>query len=119
MVAVCKMQTNIFSLAVLVLISCLCSGAFTAGHETGSMRPLVRAPRATRVDSDYFVHMKENVSFEEMENFTEQLKLEATTNRNFTVRIGGFAYRTAHGFTAHLSEDALKKVRRCDIIIRF
>lgn len=112
MFAVCKLQTNIFSLAaaVFVVFCCLCSAGAAANDET--MRPLVRAPRATRVESDYFVHMKEHVSYEGMMNFTEKLELEAD-ERNFTVRIGGFAYHAAHGFTAHLSEAALEKVRCC------
>ena len=104
MAAVYKMQTNIFSLFAVVLVV-FCTGA----TETAGMRPLVRAPRATRVESDYFVHMKDSVSFMEMKNYTEELEAE-TDDSNFTVRINGLAYNAAHGWTGHLSDAALQKV---------
>ena len=107
MAAVYKMQTNIFSLFAVVLVV-YCTGA-TADDEMAGMRLLVRAPRATRVESDYFVHMKEDVSFMEMKNFTEELEVEADDS-NFTVRINGLAYNAAHGWTGHLSDAALQKV---------
>ena len=107
------MSTHSWSAAALLLLLLFSLQAHLIDGER--QRKLVRAPRETRVESNYFVHMKDNVTAAQMESFAQSLERQTTSSgasgaAGYEATVHGYAYTAAHGFTAHLSGAALEKV---------
>lgn len=94
-----------------VLISLQLLPATCSAAEPIKLQRLVRAPRRARVPSSYFVHIRDHVSVERMQQFVTELE-EGTKDGGFDheVKLQGLVSQAGHGFSVYLSKAALKKV---------
>lgn len=88
----------------LVVVACIILPA-------GS-RILYEAPPHARIEGSYFVRSRPSVAWGEVESLIASLrqKHEDTSLPKFTAEVTGKAKNVAHGFSAKLSQDALKEV---------
>ena len=103
------MMYSSFCIGILMLV---CTGLLLATTGDCSMEKLVRARREIRHSNVYFVVMNANVSKERLHEYvTELVELEKSkSNPGFHIELHGMVQELAHGFSAKLSEVALKEV---------
>lgn len=90
-------------LAVLIAITL----TPTTKAELGKLR---RVRRGLKVAGKYFVHMKEDVPVEQIQNFTKELEGMAENDRTFVFRLFGIIDSAAHGFGCEMSKKSLLHV---------
>ena len=104
--------SKIILLAVLTATTLLLA---TTVEGRGDIRKLIRAPRGTRVVGKYFVHMKSEVTKEEMEKFAEELEEKAQEDPAFVSTVYSIVDLVGHGLTCQLSKEAVDYVSCCKL----
>lgn len=78
-----------------------------------SLKALHRAPRSVRVVNSYFVHVHPEISWDRVQELLEELQVLDSDKEKpgFKASVQGTVTQAGYGFAAHLSEQALTKVR--------
>lgn len=95
-------------LAVIVFVI-----LFTAIFDSDARRikrPLLKAHARARVPDSYFVHLRDRVELEKVQELVGELHRRSTEGENFKAKVSSIITRAGYGFSAKLSRAALNYV---------
>lgn len=75
-------------------------------------RPLLRANARARVPDSYFVHLRNHVELEKVQELVGELHRRSSEGGNFKAQVPSIITRAGYGFSAKLSRAALNYVSK-------
>lgn len=75
-------------------------------------RPLLRANARARVPDSYFVHLRNHVELEKVQELVGELHRRSSEEGNFKAQVPSIVTRAGYGFSAKLSQAALNYVSK-------
>lgn len=100
----------------IATLSIILLTAIITSHARRLKRPLLRANARARVPDAYFVHLRDRVKLEKVQELVGELHRRSSEGGNFKAEVLSIITRAGYGFSAKLSRAALNYVSKNAII---